>query len=64
MKCDSPFNWGSSSRDPALIQIPIEMDRMCFISSEMTVSPLGKHLPVNVAQFCDHKSIVRQSGRC
>ena len=41
MKWERPFLCGSSSREPVLIQMPIEIDRICFISSEMTVSPLG-----------------------
>ena len=42
MKCEMPFDCRSSSRDPVLIQIPIEAERMCSISSVMRVSPLGK----------------------
>src|ERR1022692_3764655 len=36
-----PFHCGSSSRDPVLIQMPIEAERMCCICSVITVRPLG-----------------------
>src|SRR5579871_537351 len=41
-KCEIPFHCGSSSREPVLIQMPSETERMCCISSVMRVSPLGR----------------------
>ena len=41
MKCEMPFEWGSSSREPVFTQTPMETERICCICSVMTVSPLG-----------------------
>ena len=40
-KCEMPFEAASSSREPVFTHMPMEMERMCCISSVMTVSPLG-----------------------
>ena len=41
-KCEMPLTSGSSLREPAFSQIPIETERMWSICSVMTVSPLGR----------------------
>ena len=68
-KCEMPFHCGSSSRDPVLIQIPIETERMCCISSVMTVSPFGSTSRRMLRIFLYHESCLllhnaADSGEC
>ena len=42
MKCEMPLTRVTSSREPDLIHIPMEMERMCDISSLRTINPFGR----------------------
>ena len=53
-KWEMPFHCGSSSRDPVLIQMPIETERMCSICSVMIGEPVGQNFASNIADFFNH----------
>ncbi len=46
-KCEIPLTSGSSLRDPAFSQIPIETERMWSIFSVMYGESIGQHLPLD-----------------
>src|SRR5579859_1865094 len=41
-KWDMPLTSGASSREPVFIQMPMEIERICDISSLSTINPLGR----------------------